>query len=133
MTNRAPSLSSDRPALTGDEPVLSGVNSRVLADRRGAYLAGNLRALLGMMSDRQYRDFCAWCWKIGKRLAKKGGYRLEDEAMLVEWAKYMPGMYAHAIKRWLKPGTKRFWVWHYYSAQRAQLRAAYIILARGGA
>jgi len=43
--------------LTGREPVISGMGSRLLADRRGAYRRGNLRALLQMMSDEQRLAF----------------------------------------------------------------------------
>jgi len=58
MTEDAPELSGARgnKILTGRDPVLKGHYSKVLADRRGAYLAGNLHALIRMMSEPQQQS-----------------------------------------------------------------------------
>jgi len=50
--------------------VLKGVGSKVLADRRGAYYAGNLRALHDMMGDNQRLRFRQWCVRIAIRRAQ---------------------------------------------------------------
>jgi hypothetical protein len=51
----------DSPALGGqapdDAPMISSVQTRVIADARGAYLAGNLDALIGHMGTEQQRQF----------------------------------------------------------------------------
>jgi len=70
--DRAPSLSHlhHEAQLTGREPVLKGVGSRLLADRRGAYLAGNLEALIAGMDDAQRREYHRWCVKVCIRKAR---------------------------------------------------------------
>jgi hypothetical protein len=51
----------DSPALGGqaddDAPMISSVQTRVIADARGAYLAGNLDALIGRLSPAQQLAF----------------------------------------------------------------------------
>jgi len=65
--NKSPELSGKRddlPPVSGREPVLTGHNAKVLADRRGAYLAGNLEALIDMMSEEQCLRFKQWNVRI---------------------------------------------------------------------
>lgn len=50
--------------LTGQEPVLKGVNSRIIVERDRAYLAGNLKVLVSMMSDAQLLRFRRWCLQV---------------------------------------------------------------------
>lgn len=72
MTDKSPELSKARSdALTGDEPILAGVNSRVVADRRGAYLANNMLGLLELMSDAQKATFKRWNTNIAVRYAER--------------------------------------------------------------
>lgn len=60
-TDRAPALGgADNNDLTGREPVLKGVNSKIVADRRGAYLAGSLTSLTKLMSETQKLAFKEW-------------------------------------------------------------------------
>jgi len=56
---------------TGNEPVISGMGSRILADRRGAYLAGNLKALLQQMTTDQQVSFKRWCVRLAVRRARE--------------------------------------------------------------
>jgi hypothetical protein len=55
--------SGDEPRLGGtgedDAPMISSVQTRVIADARGAYLAGNFRALIKLLNDDQRRAFGA--------------------------------------------------------------------------
>lgn len=66
-----PQLSADHlnSKITGDEPVIKGVNSRILVDRRTAYLAGNLNALLRLMGEQHMFRFRYWNAKISLRKA----------------------------------------------------------------
>jgi hypothetical protein len=53
--------SGDEPGLGGQSddlsPMISSVQTRAIADARGAYIAGNLDALIDAMSDQQKIDF----------------------------------------------------------------------------
>jgi len=69
---RSPSLSGQHISETsvdrsGREPVISGIHSRVLADRRGAYIAGNLRGLLMLMSIKQLQVMRRWNQRLSER------------------------------------------------------------------
>jgi len=68
MSSQSPELSGQRheAALSGREPVLSQTARRLLADRQGAYLAGNLNALVEMMTAHQRRRFRLWTENIVK-------------------------------------------------------------------
>lgn len=87
MNNRAPSLPHDRQTLTGDEPVLSGVNSRVLADRRGIYIAAmetgkyyrGIRHLIDMMSEEQQHAFKVRCVRLAVRKANSVLHSFESK------------------------------------------------------
>jgi hypothetical protein len=80
----------DSPALGGrsddNAPMISSVQTRVIADARGAYLAGNLDALITRMSDEQTNSFkhaivqWAWAQTIGTR-AESGEIRLSSPEM----------------------------------------------------
>ncbi len=62
---RAPGLGgTDAQGLTGREPVLKGVNSRIVADRRGAYLTGSLKSLRKLMTNAQQHSFKDWNIKL---------------------------------------------------------------------
>jgi hypothetical protein len=54
-------MSDDAPSLGGQSddlsPMISSVQTRVIADARGAYLAGNFKALIEMLSDEQQQQF----------------------------------------------------------------------------
>ena len=78
--DKSPELSGQREPLqiTGREPVLTGHNARVLADRRGAYLAGNLGALLDMMTPEQQIRFKQWRVKRAVRKARLILHLFED-------------------------------------------------------
>lgn len=79
MFEDAPELSGHtRPSITGNEPVLKGVNSRVLADRRGAYVTGNLEALTRMMTNAQRSEFKHWNVRMTLRWARRALPLFED-------------------------------------------------------
>lgn len=71
MTHKSPELGGDKALLqrTGREPILKGVNSRVIVDRRGAYLAGNINALLNAMNEGQQLRIKQWSVRIALRKA----------------------------------------------------------------
>jgi len=103
MTDKSPELSGARDDLpiSGREPVLTGHNARVLADRRGAYLAGNLKALIEMMSDTQQTRFKQWCIKIAVRKAR---------SLLPIYERHYPydrrpRTAVDAVERWLREPT----------------------------
>lgn len=81
MTDDAPELSNARANLTlsGDEPVLAGVNSKLIADRTGAYRAANLIALIEMMSGEQRMAFRRWNVQMALRRAKRVIHLYERE------------------------------------------------------
>lgn len=65
ITDKSPALSGQhKNTHTGNEPVIKGVNSRVIVERDAAYAAGNLRALLAMMSEQQLLVFRQWCLRV---------------------------------------------------------------------
>lgn len=70
--HRSPALSGNSEiGLTGREPVLKGVNSRIVADRSGAYFAESLSSLLGLMTEAQRQRFDQWNMQLLlKRLEK---------------------------------------------------------------
>jgi len=63
-------LREDDSALTGREPVIKGEGSKLLADRRGAYLAGNLNGLIYHMNRAQWIRFRQVCARIAVRHAR---------------------------------------------------------------
>ncbi len=69
LADNAPEISGARQdlPLTGDEPVIAGINSQVLVERRGAYLAGNLNVLLRLMSAQQVDSLNRWCLQVTRR------------------------------------------------------------------
>ncbi len=71
MTAKSPELGGTKALVqrTGREPLLTGVNSKVIADRRGAYLAGNINALLEAMNETQQTRIKRWCVEIACRRA----------------------------------------------------------------
>ena len=104
MTDNAPELSGQREPLliTGREPVISGMGSKVLADRRGAYLAGNLDALIDMMSEAQQLAFKRWNVKIAVRKARSVLHLFEDEYP----DDNRPRLAIEAAERWLAEPTE---------------------------
>jgi len=73
----------DLPSLpvTGYEPVLSGEGSRVLADRRGAYLKRNYRALLDGMSEAQVFSMRCWLIRVAARHCTRAVLIVEQHAI----------------------------------------------------
>ena len=67
---------------TGDEPMLpqpaddnspmiSGRGTKIIADARGAYLAGNLKALVEFMNEDQHKRFKALLWQEAVTVLRK--------------------------------------------------------------
>jgi hypothetical protein len=89
----------DAPALGGQSddnaPMISSVQTRVIADVRGAYLAGNLDALIERMSDQQRNTFkhavLQWAWEISVQ-AEADELRLRSPEMHEA---------ARCVERWL--------------------------------
>src|SRR5574341_1089452 len=88
--------SGDEPCLGGLSadlsPMISSVHTRALADLRGAYLAGNLDALLEAMTEPQQRRFQQAV--IGQALARASGVLLSEGEGVEREA---PGL----VARWL--------------------------------
>ena len=78
--DRSPSLSGESSDdLTGREPVISGVGSKLLADMRGAYLAGNVEGLLNLMDDDQQLAFKRWNVDLGLRKVRPVIHYFEED------------------------------------------------------
>jgi len=69
---RISGISHNQNNLTGREPVIKGIGSKVLADRRGAYVSGNLSALVEMLADDQRLAFERWLTGVMVRRAQRG-------------------------------------------------------------
>lgn len=69
----SPSLSkaNHKHTVTGQEPVISGVDSRIVATRHGAYRAGKLSTLLKLMNSAQRMRFQQWSVRVAVRYARK--------------------------------------------------------------
>ena len=124
MTDNAPELSGQRenlPTITGREPVLTGHNARVLADRRGAYLAGNWQYMYIQMTEPQRRQFLGFYHRTARSLERHGA------------AVFSPiAMYEHTkVQAWDFPFVRPVNRLQYLSMKRCVCRAAYIILQRG--
>lgn len=104
MTDRSPELSNARTdlPLTGEEPVIKGVYSRIVVDRRSAYLAGNMKALLEMMTDEQHQSFRRWNTVVALRLAES----VLPLARLPRPDAPQPRTMITAIKAWLANPTE---------------------------
>jgi hypothetical protein len=67
--------SGDEPALGGRDddlsPMISSVQTRAIADARGAYVTGNLKALVSLMSKPQQRDFHIAMVRYAQSLARQ--------------------------------------------------------------
>jgi hypothetical protein len=90
-------LSGDEPMLPqpGDDasPMISGRGTKVIADARGAYLAGNLKALVEAMNEDQQLRFRQalvrlGIWKTDQRVLFEAGtpeYGLRD--LIIQWSR----------------------------------------------
>lgn len=69
--NQSPEISGMRANLnlTGNEPMLKGVYNKAQADKHGAYLAWNPKALIEMMNADQHARFNVWCIRVALRKA----------------------------------------------------------------
>lgn len=77
-TGDEPMLSQPQP---GDDnaPMISSVETRAIADLRGAYLAGNLRALIERMDEAQQFRFRQAMVKLGLWLHDQAVFRRESD------------------------------------------------------
>ncbi len=84
--DKSPTLGGQNsPNTTGQEPVLKGIYSRIIIERERAYLAGNLKALVSMMSDSQLIRFRHWCLRVSlHQQATKQSPELEDANSLLK-------------------------------------------------
>lgn len=73
MEDNSPALSKAQQTIirTGDEPALKGVNSQIVIERHAAYYAGNLTALIAMMSQQQQIGFKCWNVELALRTAER--------------------------------------------------------------
>jgi len=125
MSDKSPEMSGARDDLpiSGREPVLTGHNARVLADRRGAYLAGNLAALISMMSEKQRLQFKQWNVKMMVRKSRSVLHLFEE--------KYpddmRPRQTITEVERWLNAPTEEIRLtvaYRFYAAEDATEVAA---------
>lgn len=97
MAERSPELSNARSSLlTGDEPILSGMYSQVLLDRRSAYTANNMYALIKTMTQQQRFRYKHWCAGVALRKAEAVYLLYQQQIPDDTWLR---GMLA-AIQRW---------------------------------
>lgn len=81
-SRREPQIGGQGPA---DPPMISGTPTRAIADARGAYLAGNLRALIGAMSREQQQRFRQGLVRLalatGGEVLRVEGRGIEEDAL----------------------------------------------------
>lgn len=103
-TSKSPELGGDKAQiqLTGREPLLKGVNSRVVVDRRTAYLAGNITALLDAMDTSQQMRIKQWAVQVAVRRAYKVLPIFEDAIPDDQ----RPRLAVKAAQHWLEVSTE---------------------------